>query len=129
MKKGWKILVFLFVFLLAGCAKREQKPPAVVTKVNVIYNHAGFDIMRSYTDTEKIEEILEYLRLQKTVGRAEMDPERLFGDVFRIEVLLSDGQRRVYRQYANRYISKDNRPWRKIKPGYGSGLYKILWPE
>lgn len=127
--KKWKLinLFGVILLLLCGCGKAQLQPPAVVTRVDIDCRHAGIRIFRSYTETEQIEAVLDYLRLQRTLGRAETDPERIRGDSYVIEIHSSNGQRHIYRLRADRYLSKDNHPWQRIDPEYSGGLYALLW--
>ena len=127
--KKWKLinLFGMILFLLCGCGKAEPQPPAVVTRVEIDCTHAGIRILRSYTETEQIEAILNYLRLQRTLGRAKTDPERIRGDSYVIEIQNSSGQKHIYRLRADRYLSKDNHPWQRLDPEYSDGLSALLW--
>jgi hypothetical protein len=83
-------------------------------------------IQRHYTDSQKMEYVLLYLRLLKPFGKPDTDPDQLDKDVYQITVHLSDGDRRIYRQKAHKYFSWDSRPWQKIDPAQASGLYALM---
>ena len=81
---------------------------------------------RHYTQPAKVTAILNYLRLLKTQGAADTDPEQLTGDRFEITLYYSDGQQRIYRQQSNRYLSKNARAWEKVDPQQAQLLYPML---
>lgn len=131
MKKAVKrFVLFCFsVLIMSGCGKNDaQTSPLcrVVTQVDIACRREDLLIQRFYTDPEKMESVLLYLRLLKPLGKPETDPEPLYKDVYKITVHLSDGKKRIYRQKAHRYFSKDSRTWEKIDPEYASGLYSLM---
>ncbi len=79
-----------------------------------------------YTQPQKMETILYYLRSLEDLGSADTDPERIMGDRFKITVIYSDGSRRLYRQQADRFLSRDDRPWRTVDPQKAALLYPLL---
>lgn len=124
----WKILVLIVActVLLIGC--EEEKPPEIplVTGVEITCRHGEQTIQRTYTKPEKVQRFLYYLRRQQTMGYTDRNPERIAGDAAWIEVKLSDGQSRVYRQRADRFWSKDCQRWKKIDEAWGRRLYRML---
>ena len=117
-------LSFLFlVFLLTGCEKSPDASPVprYVAQVDV-----RGTLQRKYTAPEKMSSVLNYLRLLEGGGSPDTDPERITGDVYEITLSLSDGTRRVYRQRANRYLSRDSHPWERIDPELASRLSPLL---
>lgn len=128
MKKSWKILLYLCVALfLSGCKKQEIRPPAVVTQVQIRCIHDGAQIDRCYTEEGQIRAVLDCLRLQRSKGTAQMDPERMLGDVFVISVYMSDGQTHIYRHRGGQYLSRDSHPWQNVDPEHVETLYNLLW--
>lgn len=125
-------LFFLSLFLLcimSGCGKNNTKNDPlcrVVTQVDITCQHEDLLIRRHYTDTDKIESVLIYLRLLNPLTMTENDPNSIDADIYEINVHLSDGARRVYRQKAHRYISKDYRPWKDVNPGHAAQLYALM---
>lgn len=132
MKKLQKFSLFLFILsmLLSGSAsarlQRKASSPYMVTQVRVVCRHKKNTMTRCYTQPHKMESVLNYLRLLKNRGDADTDPERLLGDRFEITLYYSDGRHRIYRQRANRYLSKDSHPWEKIDPDQAQLLYPML---
>lgn len=108
MKKLWKI--FLLLLLLTGCGKAEPAKPRVVQQVRVTCG----GITKVYTRDDKVRRVLYCLRQQETAGFSPCDPERQVGEEVRVELLLSDGACRVYRQRCGRYVSRDRHRWRRL---------------
>ena len=128
MGKYWKIALILMMFLgMCGCKKTETASPAVVTQVQIDCVHAGVQISRSYTDPETVSAVLDRLRLQRSKGTAQVDPERVMGDVFEIRISMSDGTQHIYRHRGGQYLSKDSGPWQVVSREHGAALYALLW--
>lgn len=129
MKKIAKLL-FLFVFttvILSGCgAKNTSAGYRAVTQVDVVTRYAHTLIRRHYTDPEKMEAVLIHLRILKSLGTPETDPENAKDDVFLIAVQLSDGTIHYYRQAAHRYLSREDEGWIAVPPVQAARLYGIL---
>lgn len=113
--------------ILVGCKKQEEQPPAVVDRVQIQCRHAGEMICRSYVEEGQIRSVLDCLRLYKTRGTAQTDPERIMGDVFEIRVHLTDGTERIYRYRGGQYLSKNSHSWQRVDPEQGMALYSLLW--
>ena len=125
MKRKILVLMIVCVVLLTGC--KEEQPPEVplVTAVEITCRHGEETIHRTYTKPEKVQRFLYYLRRQQTRGYANRDPERIIGDAVWIRVELSNGNSRVYRQRADRFLSKDCHRWKKIDESWGRRLYSM----
>lgn len=120
----------LLPFLLSGAAGPriyQKKPlPHIVTQILVVSHHGDHDMTRQYTQPHKIQPVLQYLRLLKREGTADLDPELLTGDRYDITLYYSDGQQKIYRQRSNRYLSKNCQQWEKINQEQAERLYPIL---
>lgn len=129
MKK--KIFVFLSVFLwafsFAGCKKLPPPPPAVshglVIQVEIIRSD-GFT--RHYTAPEKIDAVLDYLRLLRPLGPIPPTPDALQENAYEIVVYLQDGSCRVHRQQSDCFASKDGGYWGSINPDLGQCLPLLM---
>ncbi len=126
-----KILKFLTVILiligLCGCRQdAPNPPPQLITGVYILYRQNGDILERQYTDPQKIDEVLFYLLKLHPYGIADRNPERVAGPTYYIELQLSDGQRHVYRQRADRYLSRDCQAWRLVNPKKAAALYPLL---
>lgn len=131
MKKQIKLfmLICFSVITLSGCRKNNADPDPlcrVVTQVDIFCQHEDVQIRRHYTDTQKMEWVLLYLRLLKPRGRPETDPDSIDADIYEITLHFSDSTRRVYRQKDHRYLAKDAHPWQRIDPGQAAGLYALM---
>ena len=124
-------LVLCALFFLPGCTRRHTLNDAdsylrIVVRVDVVDNTGNNMPQKTYTHQEKMEAILNYLRLIKQRGPADSDPEQFVGESYTITLHLSDGSKQVYRQHANRFLSKDSQPWRNIDPEHAGYLYPLL---
>lgn len=127
MKRISKIFVILAALIcLVGCAGKEENPISVVTAVQITANNGKRTMRRQYTHPQNIQKVLDYLRLQESLGAAEEDPERLSGTAFVIDVALSDGSHSVYYQRGGRYLSKKYHPWQKIDTQRAADFYRML---
>ena len=129
MGKYFKLLLlFLGCLWLCGCKSKPVQPtaPVLVTQVDIHAQHQGQMASYHYLDARKMEAVLYYLRTLENLGPAKTDPERIIGDSYRIDVIFSDGSRRIYRQQANRFLSRNSRPWHRINAGRAALLYPLL---
>lgn len=131
MGRYWKI--FWLVLFVAVSLRSQQapdrpryRPIAVVTRVEVSCREGSYQLRRVYTRPEKMEKILNYLRLQKNMGAPMEDPERMLGAAYRILVETSDGTSHIYQQRLDRYLSRDYKPWQKIESEQAGQLRRIL---
>ena len=115
-------LIFCCCLLLSGC-KASEKPLQLVTKVSVT-DQTG--LTRHYTQPQQMETLLYYLRSLGAQGRPNTDPERILGEHYLIRLEYSDGQTSIYRQRANRFLSRDSRPWQIISPKRAALLKPLL---
>ncbi len=116
-KKGFLCLCLTVLLSFCGCRVNAAAPPAlhIATRIDVHYRFSDTAITRQFTQPAKMEAILNYLRLLEYAGIPEGDPEQHIGDTCRITVQLADGSRRIYHLHANRYLSRDFRPWEKVE--------------
>ena len=131
IKRTILLLILCPLCFLSGCTRRHTLNDAdsylrLVVRVDVVGNTGSNILEKTYTHQEKIEAILNYLRLIKQRGPADSDPEQFLGESYTITLHLSDGSKQVYRQHANRFLSKDSRPWRNIDPEHAGFLYPLL---
>ena len=127
---GWKWKIFLCMLPILAVAlvmkKKEPVPLQLVTNVELICQDGDNVFYRRYTKPYKVQQVLNYLRLQKNLGKAEIDPERVRGTAIQIDVCLSDGARHVYYQRAGEYLSKQYRPWQKINPIQAKAFTQLI---
>ena len=125
VRKCWLVLLMVCI-CLSGCGKKEDPAVRVVTQVEIVCRSPQDVLYRRYTQPKKICRVLNYLRLQKGMGPADEDPEKLTGHVWKINVILSDGSRGVYYQHGGRYLSKKYHPWQKIDSGLATEFFQTL---
>lgn len=120
----------LLMVIVSGCGRNYSQntpqPIKVVTQVDVTYNNGKTPLRWKYTTQEKMEAILLYLRLLPRGGSAQVDPHRVAGDNYEIVLRYSNGDRRMYYQHADRYLSVDYKPWEQIDPKDGKQLQQLL---
>lgn len=123
-------LICFFMFFAAcclwGCRAQQRVLCRFVTRVDITCDHDGTPIIRSYTDEDKMEAVLLYLRLLRTGKPPAADPDLIPADIYEITVTLSDGQQRLYAQKDHRYFRKGNDAWMSIPPEQASGLYALM---
>ena len=113
--------------VLTGCGRDKNAPLiAVVEKVEIVSHHGEETLSRTYTKSNKMTAVLNYLRWLQPAHKADCDPEQIPGDDYMITVTLSDGEREIYRQKTNGYLQKNNERWENIDPEKGIMLYEII---
>ena len=119
--------ILSFFFLLSGCAQKEAASSfPLVTEISVHYENGPVQGQLSYTDDEKMQLILTYLRLLRPYGQPTEDPETAEGTLFEISLHYADGGTSVYRQKADRYLKSGEKPWLCISPQKATELSLLL---
>ncbi len=133
MRRFWSIIatILLITALFGGCGRKNpalHRPGGsrVVTQVDVTCKKGQTALRWHYTDQEKMEAILLYLRLLHRGGDAQVDPQRVEGDYYEILLHYSNGASRVYYQHADQYLSDNYKPWQKIDPDQAKDLFPLL---
>ena len=125
-----KIMVMLLLTLiLCGCSNiNEETPgqPKLVTGISAVYQKGAMQLVRQYSNDEKVRSVLNYLRLLKTYGPPETDPEAEGGNRIRLTLTFSDGTEKVYEQWADQYLRSNGGPWQLISTEQGQELYLLL---
>ena len=127
--KSFSKFFFLFCLclsLFSGCKQREAALPLcrVVTQIDIDCQQPDVQIRRHYTDNQKMQYVLIYLRLLKP--RSTFSAPAAGKDIYNICIRFSDGSQRIYRQTAHRFLSRDDGPWKAIDPGSAAGLYYLM---
>ena len=120
------IALFLLSIFPAGTVSAERNTLDIVTQVQITCRTEDAIISRQYMQPHKISAVLNYLRLLDCKGKADADPEQLIGDSFEIVLHDASGQHSIYRQRANRFFSKNSKPWMQVSPVQASRLYSLL---
>lgn len=121
--------VIICLLILAGCSGNvgaQSTGPRVVTSIEVTGTTGQQHLQILYTNQAKMGVILNYLHLLRQRGQAYTDPEQIAGDSFKITLFLSDGTQQIYRQHADRFLSKDNAPWHYVRQEHAEYLRRIL---
>lgn len=127
MRRKWFPFLLAFLMLLTGCTGQKEMPSVrVVTQVDVTCSRDGQLLHRRYTAQEKMEPLLNYLRLLEPRGRARVDPERTRGNAYQITLHFSHGAPTVYYQRCERFLSKNRHPWQEVDSQFAGELYPIL---
>lgn len=126
MKKFF-VLTLLFALILCGCNKKHtSSAPNFVTQVDISCQQNGKAFSIYYTDNEKVEAVLLYLRLLPG-GRIPKNPPPVKDNsIYEIQVHLSNGERRLYKQVDHRYIWRKKTGWNAIPAEQASRLYALL---
>ena len=124
------LFVLLLCLLLSGCSMGQiMSAPSrcrVVTQVAVTAARHGAVTNHHYTQPEKMEQFLNYLRLLQPHPPVDVTPETFRADAYEITLTLSDGNRTVYRQLHDQYLQCNGGKWQKIDPKLGSRLSALL---
>jgi hypothetical protein len=128
MKKDVKTryLLFLFLFLLSGCGKNFSPAYRAVTAVDISFRYEDMLLQRHYTQSDKIESVLLYLRLLKSLGTTTEHATGDNRDVYDIAVRFSDGTTKHYLQKSHRFLSRRAHVWERIDPGQAANLYALM---
>lgn len=120
------IVLCLAVTTLCACQKKQRQLCRYVTEVEISCDYNGLPIHRRYTENQKMEAVLLYLRLLRPGKPPPQSPDTIDAAVFEIKVSLSDGQHRTYRQKDHRYFREAESGWQSIEPEKASWLYTVL---
>ena len=128
MKRLCLIFLMLSLFMITGCGSKNTSnhSSALVTKIDIVYSQPDTTDTRSYTNPEKMEVILLYLRLIRPTGTPQADPEQFQNDVYKITLHFADGHERIYRQRANRFLSAGEKAWYTVDPDHAQVLQSIF---
>ena len=127
-----RAIIFLLVVLcgaLSGCSRADSPQPPVcrvVTQIDVAAAHNGTVHYHTFTDSEKMETILNYLRLVQPAGNAEIQPDTFRADAFQITLSYSDSGQTTYYQIYNDYLRKDNGFWKTVDQDQAAALPPLL---
>ncbi|MBO5891269.1 MAG: hypothetical protein J6Q30_00945 [Oscillospiraceae bacterium] len=112
MKIRIGIFILSILLLLSGCAGKDSPSSfPLVTEITVHYENGPVHGQLSYTEDEKMQLILTYLRLLKPYGQPPENPETADGPLFEILLHYSDGGSNIYQQKADRYLKSGEEPW------------------
>lgn len=118
------------MFTLTGCTyyapPGEDHPVRVVTQIDVAATQAGEIFQFHYTEPEKMQTILQYLRRLEPDQFTPITPDTFRTDAYEICLTLSDGSQTVYHQIYNEYLQKNGGPWQSIDRALAASLPQLL---
>ena len=123
-------ILLIISILLCGCT--HYAPPGenhqvrVVTRIDVLTNTEASTQKHSYTDNEKMEVILYYLRNLQPDKATPITPDTFRSDSYEICLTMSDGSQTIYRQIYDEYLQKNGGRWHSIDRALGGILPKVL---
>ena len=126
MKKFFKILPLVLCLLFTGCNMPQTPKGKLVTGMFVQLRQDREMISRRYTDPQKIETVLSYLRSLRGQEHSYSAPERYAGPRYRIELYYSDGSTGYVFQHADRFLSRDFQPWQEVNSKYAAFLLPLI---
>lgn len=123
MKKRW-VLAVIAVTLLWGCTMKGPPPQhrAVVRKICI--ERPGAQV--SCSDPQTMRQILNALRQPGQLILPKEDPETLPLPELRLTLLLTDGTSRRYTFKGDRYLKKDDGPWKEAVSDHLTTLLTLL---
>ncbi len=111
MKRGIWVIFPIFLGIFSGCTKAPTKQVRVVTEVVVESREERFCL----TESQDMEQILDYLRLLQPGAPATEDPEQMPDQDYRITVYDSAGGQKQYFQRGERWFHAQGEPWRSLR--------------
>jgi len=129
MKRLIRSFLFILVIavLLTGCQNRSKPLCRFVTQIDITCSHDGTVLQRRYTDNNKMQAVLLYLRLLRTDIPYFDLPDTKPPTEFQIIVSLSDGAQRVYAQKDYRLFKSGQSGWLGIQPEQAMELYRLVY--
>lgn len=116
----------MLCLLLTGCNTPQTQKSRLVTEMSVQVRQEDTTLFRHYTDPQKMETILCYLRALKGYDHNCTDPEQYGGPRYRIELHYSDGSTGYVFQHADLFLSRDFSPWQAVDSRYAAFLLPIV---
>ena len=121
------VLVLLCGVLLGGCYPIDAEIPGhprVVTGITAAYESGAVTLRRSYTDSEKMQAVLTWLRCLKPYGSAEAVTEA--DSSATVTLHYSDSTEKVYELLAGQYLRVNGGAWQNLNPDQGQELPLLL---
>lgn len=120
------IILLLLFFCLCGCSKQQRPACNVVTQIDITCTYGNQQLQRCYTDSEKMQAVLLYMRLLRNDKTADTAAQPLAATDFQITVSMSDGTKRFYHQKDYRFFQKNDGGWQRIPPEQAMELYRLI---
>ena len=122
MRRIWLIVLAAVCLVAVGCHQTKSRGHGVVCRITV-QCQGGTTV---YTAQEKMTRILNGLRQlgQKTL--APIDPDTLSGAAYQITLECTDGKATVYHTKGERFLRKNQEPWKQTDPKALSDLILLF---
>ncbi len=124
--KRFFIFVSVLILLVGYYLFPAKAVSGFVSHADVTWQTEHHRHHRHYNSPEKIQKIMHYLRTLRPKGKADIDPEVLDGNSCKIVLYYQNGQRQVYYQQADQYLSLNSHPWERVQPVQAKKLYRLL---
>ncbi len=127
--KKWTGLAAILCLLLTGCTRIDQSAagsPKVVTGISVSFQGERLHLERQYSDSEKMRDLLNYLRCLEIYGPVEPETEIPQPNRGTITIRFSDGSTKHYEQQGDQYLRQDNGSWHYVNPEQARELPLLL---
>ena len=122
---NWIITVLSFSLLLGNAIPDAAPPCHVVTQVRVEWTEDGIDFSRIYTEHEKMNKLLLYLRSLKPVPIHD-PPTDAENPLYSVHLIMSDGSSKVFQQLGLFYFHENAAQWQAVDPETAIRLPLIL---
>ena len=119
--KKWTIWL-LIPFILMGCTRIDREQPGrprAVIRILASYDSNTVKLQRAYTDAEKMQAVLTYLRCLEPSGPIQQTPAPDQRPQAHIRLYYSDDSVKDYFQLGDQYLQIDDGPWQNIPPDRG----------
>jgi hypothetical protein len=122
------IVILLTVILLSMCGGCLRKKPGVrvVDRILVQWEENGHSVYREHDDPEKMQLILNKVRMLGQRFSSETDPETLDVPTVTMTLLYSDGSQRQYQIKPDRYVRIGRAAWQQANPKQITSLRLLL---
>lgn len=121
-----KCIAVVMSALLSGCGALTGPEYRVVERITVTVSHNAQIREYEYTQPEKMQSILLYLRRMQSYAPEAIAPETFRSDAFRIILHRSDGTQTVYHQIADGFVQKNGGVWEKVDARHAASLLRLL---
>ncbi len=119
----------LLLSVLVGChptGQQENIASHVVSQIRIESENHPQLTLRIYTDGQKINRILRYIRSLDKMPTAKAAAEDAQQPSATITLVRADGSRKQYRQWGNLYFQGDNAVWKQLPLDTGAQFWDIL---
>lgn len=120
-------MLFIFlIFLMNGCGRKTPILPRVVVRIDVAFDSRHCSLRRAYTEDEKIEQILSYIRTIGVQKTPQIDPTVQKTSLYHITLHFSDGQKKFYCQKGSVYWREGHSPWKEVSKNSTQGFLQTI---